>query len=131
MTGRRLTLSLSPRWVVGGGGGSTGGSSRAFCCGLWVPGGLNFSIWGASWAHFACLVEFAVALERFECVLEGLGIDCGGLWGAAGWISEASMPYFSQFWLVLAYAEGTRVFLHSTVGDVLVLGHIFGPYFYS
>ena len=69
-----------------------------------MPGGLNFSIWGASWAHFACLVGFVVALERLECVLEGLGIDCGGLWGAAGWILEASKPYFSQFWLVLAYS---------------------------
>ena len=57
----------------------------------------HFSPLGASWAHFALLAAFVVALAWFLCVLGRSGLDFGGVRDASGSILEAPGLHFSRF----------------------------------
>ena len=63
-----------------------------------------FSLLGASWAHFAVLPAFAVALGRFLRVLDRAGLDFGGIRDGSGRVLEVPGPNFWKFFGVYGLA---------------------------
>ena len=59
----------------------------------------HFSSLGVSWAHFALLAAFVVALGWFFCVLDHSGLDFGGFGEVPGMVFQAPGPHFLMFFL--------------------------------